>query len=446
MLPEYCLPKLDSMNQNRSLVVYELYWTILSRNINLVATKQVTYDNSLVAPKKRLKIEKCNEIITFSKPQREETYQNTIQKVKDTDTYWFKLDKKKLRVDTEVFRQILQICPRIHNQDFIAPPSEEELVTFIQELGYFGRDTPRESVPKKKTLDKVDRGKCMDILSDATILKAAQVKEALQKRKKDSYMLHACGSGDGDGSQPKVPDVFKDKTTVTDEGVPDVVKYLSKSKNESWGDSGDDGSNDDDSDEVTKDDDEEDAESDANGDKEASDSKKTDSDDDENLNVNQNDDEEEDHEEEYSFEFNNDEEEYDVLYEEVDVKSLDAELEKEKKGDAEMMDGDKNVSQEISYEQVVDDSHVTLTTAQKTKGSMQSSFVSSDFASRFINLDNVPPVDNEVSSMMNVKVRHEGLNTFAPPLLTVHVTAIPDTFTVAAKTVPPIIQSFSSIL
>ncbi|GJY41975.1 hypothetical protein Tco_0429245 [Tanacetum coccineum] len=155
-------------------------------------------------------------------------------------------------------------------------------------------------------------------------------------------MLHASGSGDRVGSQPKVPDEFEDKTTGIDEGtsakpgVPDVPKYISESENESWGDSGDD-----DSDEVTKDDDEDD-----------------------------NDDEEE-HEEEYvhtpnSFEFNDDDKEYDELYKDVDVKSLDAEREKERKGDAEMTDADKNVSQERSYEQVVDDEHVTLTTTQKT--------------------------------------------------------------------------------
>ncbi|GJZ79597.1 copia protein [Tanacetum coccineum] len=36
-------------------------------------------------------------------------------------------------------RKWVIICPRILNQDFVAPPSEEDLVTFIQELGYFGR-------------------------------------------------------------------------------------------------------------------------------------------------------------------------------------------------------------------------------------------------------------------------------------------------------------------
>ncbi|GJR12713.1 retrovirus-related pol polyprotein from transposon TNT 1-94 [Tanacetum coccineum] len=32
-----------------------------------------------------------------------------------------------------------KICPRLHNQDFVEPPSEEELVIFIQELGYSGK-------------------------------------------------------------------------------------------------------------------------------------------------------------------------------------------------------------------------------------------------------------------------------------------------------------------
>ncbi|GKF03044.1 hypothetical protein Tco_0029967, partial [Tanacetum coccineum] len=170
------------------------------------------------------------------------------------------------------------------------------------------------------------------------------------------------------------------------------------------GDSGDDGRNDDDSDEVTKDDDEDDVESDVNEDKEASDSKKTNSNEDKNLNVNQNDDDEEEHEEEYvctpdSFKFN------DELYKDVDVKSLDVEHEKERKGDAEMTDVDKNVSQERSFEQVKDDAHVTLTTTQKTEGFMQSSSVSSNFASKFLNLDNVPLANNEVASMMNVKMK-----------------------------------------
>ncbi|GJT90011.1 hypothetical protein Tco_1078856 [Tanacetum coccineum] len=113
-------------------------------NMNLVATQQVTLDNSLVAPEKRLKIEKCNARIAFSKPQREETYQVTLEALKLSPCYpafqiTTELEKKKFQVDTEVFHEILQIYPRILNQDFIAPPTKEELVTFIQELGYSGK-------------------------------------------------------------------------------------------------------------------------------------------------------------------------------------------------------------------------------------------------------------------------------------------------------------------
>nr|GEZ10122.1 hypothetical protein [Tanacetum cinerariifolium] len=139
-------------------------------------------------------------------------------------------------------------------------------------------------------------------------------------------------------------------------------------------------------------------------------------------------------------------EEYDEMYKDVDVKSLDAEHEKERKGDEEMTNANKNVSQDRSNEQVVDDTHMTLTTTHKTKGSMRSSFVSSDFSSKFLNLDNVPPADNEVASIMNVKVCQEESSTLAPPLFTVPITAILKTSTVATTTVPLIIHPFSSIL
>nr|GEV12285.1 retrovirus-related Pol polyprotein from transposon TNT 1-94 [Tanacetum cinerariifolium] len=52
-----------------------------------VATQQVALDNSLVAPKKRLKIQKCNARIEFSKPQREGTYQVTLDALKLSPCY-----------------------------------------------------------------------------------------------------------------------------------------------------------------------------------------------------------------------------------------------------------------------------------------------------------------------------------------------------------------------
>ncbi|GKA88095.1 hypothetical protein Tco_0809859, partial [Tanacetum coccineum] len=103
--------------------------------MNPIAAQQVALDNALVVPEKRLKIEKCNMRIEFNKPQREPTFQVTLDKIKDK----FKLDKKKFQIDTEVFCEILQICPRLPNQDFVKPPSDEEMVLFIKDLGYTGK-------------------------------------------------------------------------------------------------------------------------------------------------------------------------------------------------------------------------------------------------------------------------------------------------------------------
>ncbi|GKB07555.1 hypothetical protein Tco_0835839 [Tanacetum coccineum] len=107
--------------------------------MNPIAAQQVALDNALVVPEKRLKIEKCNMRIEFNKPQREPTFQVTLDKIKDTDAYQFKLDKQKFQIDTELFREILKIYPRLPNQDFVKPPSDEEMVPFIKDLGYTGK-------------------------------------------------------------------------------------------------------------------------------------------------------------------------------------------------------------------------------------------------------------------------------------------------------------------
>ncbi|GKD72280.1 hypothetical protein Tco_1330562 [Tanacetum coccineum] len=93
--------------------------------MNPIAAQQVALNNALVAPEKRLKIEKCNMRIKFNKTQREPTFQvtldvlklspcypaflittevpeiymhqfwNTIKKIKDTCACQFKLDLPK---------------------------------------------------------------------------------------------------------------------------------------------------------------------------------------------------------------------------------------------------------------------------------------------------------------------------------------------------------------
>ncbi|GJX18349.1 hypothetical protein Tco_0219181 [Tanacetum coccineum] len=98
----------------------------VDENMNPVVTQQVALDNSLVAPEKRLKIEMCNARIEFSKPQREETNQVTLEALKLSPCY-------------PSFQITAEICPILPNQEFMELPSEDELLSFIKELGYSGK-------------------------------------------------------------------------------------------------------------------------------------------------------------------------------------------------------------------------------------------------------------------------------------------------------------------
>ncbi|GJR18456.1 hypothetical protein Tco_0966983 [Tanacetum coccineum] len=230
------------------------------------------------------------------------------------------------------------------------------------------RDTPGVSVSKKKAPAKTDRGKGIELLSDATLLKDAQLKKALKKSKQETHKLQASSSSEGVDFESEVPDKSKAKSSDTSEGtsvkpgVPNVSK--AESSESSKNDDGD--SND------------------------GQDSERTDSDEEENPNLNVNVDEEEETQEE----------------EDVPIPDYSVPTDEETDDENKEFDDEEYAdfgSQEKSYEQVIEDAHVTLTTSQKTERSKQSSSVSSDFAGKFLILDNVPPVIDEVASMMNVK-------------------------------------------
>nr|GEX93392.1 hypothetical protein [Tanacetum cinerariifolium] len=312
------------------------------------------------------------------------------------------------------------------------------------------RDTPGVYVSEKKALAKVDRSKGIEILFDVALSEVAQLKEATKRSKKVFHISQASGLGDGTDFKSGALDKLQHKTSGTDErtstkpGVLDVPTYDSESKNESWGDSKDD--NNDDNDDGSKGDDDK-ADSDDDGNSNADDNERTDSDDDENRSFTLIDYDEEEHDEEYKSNDDTEnvfEEEDDDLYKDVDVRSLGAEQDKERKGDEEMTDVDQNVSQEKSYEQVIEDGHVILTSSQKTESSKQSCFVSSDFASKFLFLENVPPVVDEVASMMNFKT-HDESRTQAPSLFTVPKMVVPETATAHAAIVAPTISMITPL-
>ncbi|GJZ68723.1 hypothetical protein Tco_0631963 [Tanacetum coccineum] len=298
--------------------------------MNPIATQQATFDNALVPPKKRLKIERCNARIVFSKPQEK----------KHIKSPWM-LSSYLLTIPH--FRLL------ILNQDFIAPPSEEDLVTFIQELGYSGRcnmlsaiHTDQMHQPWRTFAAIINRyisGKTtgLDRLRESraqilwALLEVAQLKEATKRSKKDFHISQASSSGYGTDFESGVPDKQQHKTSGTDDNDDD---------------SQDDESNDDDDDNDSDNKDNESKDDDGNFD--AGDNERFDSDDDdENPSFTLKDYDEEEYDKEYEFDDDYEnmyEEEDDDLYKDVDVRSLGAEHDKERKGDEEMTDADHNTA------------------------------------------------------------------------------------------------------
>ncbi|GJW18468.1 hypothetical protein Tco_0025904 [Tanacetum coccineum] len=130
--------------------------------------QNVAHDEKWVPSDERVKISSTNIRLETTMPQKEETFQvvidiiknstcfkafsisadipeifmqqfwYTIKKVQDTDSYKFLLDNKKCTVNAEVFRIILDICPRVEGVDFMDVPDDEIALTFLIDLGYKG--------------------------------------------------------------------------------------------------------------------------------------------------------------------------------------------------------------------------------------------------------------------------------------------------------------------
>nr|GEU95759.1 hypothetical protein [Tanacetum cinerariifolium] len=427
---------------------------------NPIATQQVALDNALVPFEKRLKIERCNittEVLAIYMHQ----FWNTIKKIRKIDAYDFKLDKKKCRVDTEELgtlkfvskienylkygalipdgkinqdikdskayktyldyatgkfllrrqgssRSLLLLNSRLsqlllknllrrvsESRDLLKRPLLPPTTSVVI------RDTPGKSVSKKKAPAKTDRGKVIELLSDAALLEDAQLKKTLRKIKQETHKLKASGSSEGADFESDVPVEKTSKIKDTSEGtsvklgVPDVSKEdSSDSDDDSWGNSEDE--NDDFNDE----------DNDASNDDDSGN-------DDDNGNDDDGDYEEEEEHEEY------------VHTPEKD-KSKDKENMYEEEDDdvaKESGEDQQNASHKSGFEQEEGDGHVTLTTVHdKTEGTMQSSFVSSNFSRKLLNLDNTGPDFNEIDSLMNT-------STVPPPPPPVnpfsHLTIIP---------------------
>ncbi|GKF74223.1 hypothetical protein Tco_0220555, partial [Tanacetum coccineum] len=121
----------------------------------------------LVPKEKRLDIRKCNGRLNPGKIHREPTFQVILDALALTpcysvflitanvpevymhqfwdsvykhDTFYrFKMDKRKrFKLNLEIFRDIFKICPRVQGQDFDALLNDEEIVSFLRDLGQTG--------------------------------------------------------------------------------------------------------------------------------------------------------------------------------------------------------------------------------------------------------------------------------------------------------------------
>ncbi|GKB13327.1 hypothetical protein Tco_0847250 [Tanacetum coccineum] len=128
--------------------------------------QQSALDNALFATENQRVIGKCNMRINHGMKPKEPTYQVVLDALalttcyhaflitaevpviymhrfwatvnKHNASYRFKIDNKRFYANVEVFKEILNICPRIPGQEFVEPLSEEESLSFIRELGHSG--------------------------------------------------------------------------------------------------------------------------------------------------------------------------------------------------------------------------------------------------------------------------------------------------------------------
>nr|GEX17998.1 hypothetical protein [Tanacetum cinerariifolium] len=135
--------------------------------VSSITAQQAKLDLELVPKEKRLEIGKCNERLNPGKIQREPTFQvvldalaltpcysvflitadvpevymhQLLDSVYKHDTFYrFKMDKRKrFKLTLGIFRDIFKICPRVQGQDFDVLPTDEDIVSFLRELGHTG--------------------------------------------------------------------------------------------------------------------------------------------------------------------------------------------------------------------------------------------------------------------------------------------------------------------
>nr|GEU95126.1 ubiquitin hydrolase [Tanacetum cinerariifolium] len=204
-----------------------------------ITTQQTKLYLELVPKEKRIENGKCNGTLNPGKKQRKPTFQLIMDALaltpcyftflttadvlevymhqfqdsihKYDTSYMFRMDKKKkFNLNLEIFRDILQICHKVHEE---------------------GKMT-------------VEKHKGINLFSQVALTKKAQYKEGHKKSLREFHKTHPSGSGIVTSATKIKPSVIN-KGAGAKPGVPDVTKKEStESKAESWGRDEDDSNND----------------------------------------------------------------------------------------------------------------------------------------------------------------------------------------------------------
>ncbi|GJZ73532.1 hypothetical protein Tco_0637678 [Tanacetum coccineum] len=94
--------------------------------------QQKALDDALVAPENRLKIGKCNQRLSPTLKSNEPTIQVALDALKLTPFY------NAFEVSADVPEIYMQECPKLPSQKFEDPSFEEEILSFIRDLGHTG--------------------------------------------------------------------------------------------------------------------------------------------------------------------------------------------------------------------------------------------------------------------------------------------------------------------
>ncbi|GJU52511.1 hypothetical protein Tco_1226225 [Tanacetum coccineum] len=103
--------------------------------MNTTKEQQKELDDALVAPESRLKIGKNNLRLSSNLKFKEPTLQ-VVTVTRHHSLLRFKLDDKSHTINVDNFRDMIKSCPKLPGQKFEEPPLEEDILSFIRDLGH----------------------------------------------------------------------------------------------------------------------------------------------------------------------------------------------------------------------------------------------------------------------------------------------------------------------